>query len=171
MGVAWQNTAYNQPPHLGYYLPDALRPCLLDKQREWTVDTETPFEYLLKGRYTKTWPTVNTIQDNGSTSTTMPAGIKRTTDYTNKTVTLSGIFEKVGDYKFLVTLTGLGGETVYDTLTVHVITPASIVDIASQNRFENGADATYDLQGRHYPSVRHGLYIVRKNGKAMKVIR
>ena len=22
MGVAWQNTAYNQPPHLGFYLPD-----------------------------------------------------------------------------------------------------------------------------------------------------
>lgn len=22
MGVAWQNSAYNQPPHLGYYLPD-----------------------------------------------------------------------------------------------------------------------------------------------------
>jgi hypothetical protein len=22
MGVAWQNCAYNQPPHLGYYLPD-----------------------------------------------------------------------------------------------------------------------------------------------------
>lgn len=22
MGIAWQNTAYNQPPHLGYYLPD-----------------------------------------------------------------------------------------------------------------------------------------------------
>lgn len=22
MGVAWQNVAYNQPPHLGYYLPD-----------------------------------------------------------------------------------------------------------------------------------------------------
>ena len=28
MGVAWQNTAYNQPPHLGYYLPDrfAVKP-------------------------------------------------------------------------------------------------------------------------------------------------
>lgn len=24
MGVAWQNSSYNQPPHLGYYLPDAL---------------------------------------------------------------------------------------------------------------------------------------------------
>ena len=25
MGVAWQNTAYNQPPHLGFYLPDFVR--------------------------------------------------------------------------------------------------------------------------------------------------
>ena len=24
MGVAWQNVAYNQPPHLGYYLPDRV---------------------------------------------------------------------------------------------------------------------------------------------------
>ncbi len=23
--IAWQNTAYNQPPHLGYYLPDAVK--------------------------------------------------------------------------------------------------------------------------------------------------
>ncbi len=25
LSVAWQNTAYNQPPHLGYYLPDAVK--------------------------------------------------------------------------------------------------------------------------------------------------
>ena len=24
MGIAWQNTAYNQPPHLGYFLPDYI---------------------------------------------------------------------------------------------------------------------------------------------------
>ena len=24
MAVAWQNTAYNQPPHLGFYLPDYI---------------------------------------------------------------------------------------------------------------------------------------------------
>lgn len=24
MGIAWQNVAYNQPPHLGYYLPDYI---------------------------------------------------------------------------------------------------------------------------------------------------
>ncbi len=27
MGVAWQNVAYNQPPHLGYYLPDNVESC------------------------------------------------------------------------------------------------------------------------------------------------
>lgn len=27
MGVAWQNVAYNQPPHVGYYLPDNVKPC------------------------------------------------------------------------------------------------------------------------------------------------
>jgi rhamnogalacturonan endolyase len=25
MSVAWQNVAYNQPPHLGYYLPDKFK--------------------------------------------------------------------------------------------------------------------------------------------------
>ena len=25
LSICWQNTAYNQPPHLGYYLPDAVR--------------------------------------------------------------------------------------------------------------------------------------------------
>ena len=25
MGICWQNVAYNQPPHLGYYLPDFIR--------------------------------------------------------------------------------------------------------------------------------------------------
>lgn len=28
MGIAWQNTAYNQPPHLGYYLPDFVKELL-----------------------------------------------------------------------------------------------------------------------------------------------
>ena len=25
VSIAWQNVAYNQPPHLGYYLPDAVK--------------------------------------------------------------------------------------------------------------------------------------------------
>jgi rhamnogalacturonan endolyase len=25
LGVAWQNVVYNQPPHLGFYLPDRMK--------------------------------------------------------------------------------------------------------------------------------------------------
>ena len=25
LSICWQNTAYNQPPHLGYYLPDTQK--------------------------------------------------------------------------------------------------------------------------------------------------
>ena len=39
MGVAWQNTAYNQPPHLGYYLPDYIEGKLPDGISE-KVETE-----------------------------------------------------------------------------------------------------------------------------------
>ena len=39
MGVAWQNTAYNQPPHVGYYLPDYVE--YLDKITTGINDIQT----------------------------------------------------------------------------------------------------------------------------------
>ena len=38
MGIAWQNTAYNQPPHLGYYLPDYIEGRLPDYYTDGIVD-------------------------------------------------------------------------------------------------------------------------------------
>jgi rhamnogalacturonan endolyase len=29
MGIAWQNTAYNQPPHIGFYLGEDIREAVL----------------------------------------------------------------------------------------------------------------------------------------------
>ena len=37
MGVAWQNTAYNQPPHLGYYLPDNVKAA--EKEKDESDDS------------------------------------------------------------------------------------------------------------------------------------
>lgn len=37
MGVAWQNTAYNQPPYLSYYLPDMVKS--LSQPVIYTIDT------------------------------------------------------------------------------------------------------------------------------------
>ena len=41
MGVAWQNVAYNQPAHLGYYLPDSVAPrftAIEGSMKEQTVE-------------------------------------------------------------------------------------------------------------------------------------
>lgn len=49
MSIAWQNVAYNQPPHLGYYLPDAVKD--LKKPAVYTVgheDESTPSNPPLK---------------------------------------------------------------------------------------------------------------------------
>ena len=50
MGVAWQNTAYNQPPHLGYYLPDYINGKLPTGIANVACDENRQTVYDLTGR-------------------------------------------------------------------------------------------------------------------------
>lgn len=51
MGICWQNTAYNQPPHLGYYLPDYIDDKLTGIETIKTdMQTEKAILYDLSGR-------------------------------------------------------------------------------------------------------------------------
>ena len=51
MGICWQNTAYNQPPHLGYYLPDYIDGKLTGIETIKTdMQTEKAIPYDLSGR-------------------------------------------------------------------------------------------------------------------------
>ena len=65
MGICWQNTAYNQPPHLGYYLPDYIDGKLTGIE-EILTDTQTgkAVIYDLSGRQLPT-----------SDANTLPKGI------------------------------------------------------------------------------------------------
>ena len=51
MAICWQNTAYNQPPHLGYYLPDVATTAESTKVEgeRWKVEGETAI-YDMTGR-------------------------------------------------------------------------------------------------------------------------
>lgn len=57
MGIAWQNCAYNQPPHLGYYLPDfaedfqGIEPASIEEVKNDEKHTERHFD--LMGREIK----------------------------------------------------------------------------------------------------------------------
>ena len=50
MGVAWQNTAYNQPPHLGYYLPDYIEGRLISSVQERMAQPQPKQIFDLQGR-------------------------------------------------------------------------------------------------------------------------
>ncbi len=176
MGICWQNTAYNQPPHLGYYLPDAMLPMLVNNEKELTVAVGDTMVYSTGCRYTGSLSFTGTLLPDGTKkSYGVPDGFKRTMSYTAKTALIEGRPQAAGDYKFCFKLTGLGGEVVNDTVTLHVTDPlpTGITAVHGEN---DGAFSAYDLSGRRMPATAveqlgRGLYIVRKGGRSYKVSR
>ena len=69
MGVAWQNVAYNQPPHLGYYLPDYVSGKLPTAIGSMAAAKPAAADvYDLTGRRTGSLKQgVNIIRENGKT--------------------------------------------------------------------------------------------------------
>ena len=179
MGICWQNTAYNQPPHLGYYLPDAMMARLLEK--EFEVELGQPFEIVLRSRMAKAVSLKATFLPDGTKKAYgVPDGMTRTSDTVNKTLTIAGQTMQEGNYKFAITLTQLGGGSAVDTVVVHSINTAGIENATLENSEQgivNGG--VYDLQGRrvspqsaaHGSQMNKGLFLVRKGRKVVKVIR
>ena len=58
MGIAWQNVGYNQPPHLGYYLPEAKTTLYVGDSQEtiyYTPEELTNYTPSVVGEATVTW--------------------------------------------------------------------------------------------------------------------
>ncbi len=160
MGVAWQNTAYNQPPHLGFFLPDALRPRLIgDKNIEVTIG-ET-FSMEMPVRYAKT-AILSGRQKPGGGLTTEISG---TYSSATKRITISGTPTLEGDYEVRFRLTGYGNESVTDTIIVHAVQPNAIQGITTT---DDRTAAIYDLMGRPAKQPHKGIYIIRKGNKTYK---
>jgi rhamnogalacturonan endolyase len=69
MGICWQNTAYNQPPHLGYYLPDYINGKIstgIKNVRGKKDDTRGDNWYTITGQ--KLIATPHTLRENGKPS-------------------------------------------------------------------------------------------------------
>ena len=59
MGICWQNTAYNQPPHLGYYLPDYINGKLTGIQAVENHESVPTILYDLSGREIENRKSIN----------------------------------------------------------------------------------------------------------------
>ena len=118
MAIAWQNTAYNQPPHLGYYLPDMVKK--LAKPDLYTVGdsayTVYPDAVITKssGNEKQTVTVDSAISDiaysfifcTGIKADGLPDGVSAKVDSAAKTVKISGKPSKAGTFAFTLTTTG-----------------------------------------------------------------
>ena len=118
MAIAWQNTAYNQPPHLGYYLPDMVKK--LAKPDLYTVGdsayTVYPDAVITKssGNEKQTVTVDSAISDiaysfifcTGIKAEGLPDGVSAKVDSVAKTVKISGKPSRAGTFAFTLTTTG-----------------------------------------------------------------
>ena len=162
MGICWQNTAYNQPPHIGYNLVEAtVTHLVVDK--DVNAEVNEPVEFLIAADFVKTNLLVKSILPDGtSKSYNVPDGFTRTT--ANKVMTISGTPTQVGDYKFAVKLTGIGGEVVNDTVVLHVAGTTGIVAAPVKTTYKT---EIYDLSGCKLPvtdenSLPRGIYVIKR---------
>ena len=156
MGICWQNTAYNQPLHLGYYLPDAMLPTIGD--RELTVNVGDDINWELRGRFA-TYLTMD--------SKTVPAGISFEEDFINPVLTLTGRLAQAGDYELPVIVTGLDGKDVTVSVTIHAVNATGIEETVMAQQQQR---TVYDLQGRQRDGMKRGLNIVREGNRTRKIL-
>jgi len=160
MGVAWQNTAYNQPPHLGYYLPDAMMPRLLSDEREFNATVGQPFELQYNTLYVKSGLLSGRTGPDGKLSTEFKGSFSTA----DKTFTITGTPTKEGDYRLITRLTGYGNESVIDTMFVHVTQTDGITDVT--RRPDGTVTEVYDLSGRRIQSGAD-----RRHTRGMRIVR
>ena len=163
MGICWQNTAYNQPPHIGYNLVEATQTHLIvDKDVDGTLDEEMKF--LIAGDFVQSMSVVRGVSPDGSSKRNCPTGFSQKSDAETHVITITGTPTQVGVYKFAVKLTGLGGEAVTDTVYLHVAAPTGIVATTPQVSYKT---TIYDVSGRLLPITDEallpkGIYVIKR---------
>ena len=163
MAVCWQNVAYNQPPHLGYNLAEAMAPRFMSEMKA-SAETGQEMSVTLKTRNANVITLTRSILPDGSIkSYNVPDGFTKTVEIPY--ITIAGIPDQAGDYKFVIQLTGMGGEKLVDTLTVNV---TNATGIEPGVRAASAVMAVYDLSGHRMPvtdidRLPRGVYLVRRN--------
>ena len=173
LSVAWQNVGYNQPPHLGYYLPDfvATRFELVGNGlKEQNITLGLPIDDIVCRMKNCTTAILQYVYLDGERikSYAAPDGMTFRADVSAHTFTLSGTPNVAGDYEFIVKSSGdYSGTSITDTLRLHVTAADAITDIAEMNDERlKMKDGVYDLYGRHLEmkderlKMKKGLYIV-----------
>ncbi len=158
MGIAWQNVAYNQPPHIGYYLPDCFAASLTLDELSGPIDQTITLGDSIQPIILH-YKNANSLICTGLTT----YGIERTLDRNAQTVTLHGTPTKTGTAKYKVKTTGniIDANAVLEGI-ITVNDPADIESIEAVG----SETVIYDLFGRRVEFPKGGIYIV--NGQKVR---
>jgi rhamnogalacturonan endolyase len=180
MAICWQNTAYNQPPHLGYNLAKAVAPLIVDSPVMIEASLGNYFESTVSVKRARNI-TLNAslLPDGTRKNFATPDGFEFSKASDNTSFTLKGTPIQDGEYKFAIRMTGLNGEAVIDTLTLSVMSSTGGVEelMAAKSTLVN--TAVYDLAGHRLSDgslkrLHKGLYMVvtetTKGRKVRKVV-
>lgn len=137
MAIAWQNVAYNQPPHLGYYLPDRFSTDAQIKIASGSATQTIDLGYEIE-------PINGTVvnADNLSASG-LPDGVTLAFDKDALTFTVSGKPLAAGEYKY--TLTANGEENVATLEGTITVRKAVVLTPLAQLPFEEVGETTPNL--------------------------
>ena len=87
---------------------------------------------------------------------------------------MKGKVTEEGDYQVVVKMTGMGGESVQDTIVVHAMNPAGIEGVNTDNAGNNGSSVIssvcYDAAGRQEATAARGLVIQRNKMSDQKMV-
>ena len=122
MGIAWQNDAYNQPPHLGYYLPDAIITRIDDvtdeSRKNQTHYLGTAIKSIQGHIVGATGVEINSVLVDGTPVT--EHGLSLTLDPLTYIYTLSGTPSVTGEYTVTISTTGGVSPAGEATSVVHL---------------------------------------------------
>lgn len=180
MGIAWQNTAYNMAPHLGYFLPDSVGGRIVYDRalKSQTISLGSPMQTVSgTASHCASVYAARTLLDGKVVKYVgVPNSLTFSFDAETMTFSLSGTPDKAGKYDIVLKTRGnVLGTELSDTLHVTVSDSSTGIEAVNNSQFimQNGDTAVYDLSGRRLSPVagRPTLVIVRQGGKATKVIR
>ncbi len=170
MGICWQNTAYNQPPHLGYNLAVATAPYLEQTQYEVTKDEE--MSIVIQACNTSALTYKRGVKPSGESSTIISKlgeQTKRVIDNDKETCTITGTLTEEGLYKVAIQMTGNDGNNVIDT--VYITTTAADAIVQTKVADKVTKTTIYDVYGRLMPvaelgQLPRGIYLLREETAA-----
>ncbi len=141
LAIAWQNTAYNQPPHLGYNLYDRYSDDPILSVTEGNLVQSVELGYAIE-EIKGSWEKSEEITASG-----LPEGVTMTSDNAAKTFVISGTPAKAGNFKFKLTLKSASGKTTSTEGTITVSEASDLTKVAYFTFDQIGETVANQIEG------------------------